>query len=104
MHDYRPYKEKYSKVVVGKTFDDPIHIAWIWNLNDFFYITVDLFIFGVLANNFFLMLMSLFWHLVLNPWIRSKYPRGNWLHQFYYHSGQTFKGIYNPGKRRVFSD
>ena len=104
MYDYRPYREKYSQTVVGKTFDDPIHIAWIWNLNDFFYITADLFIFGVLANSFLLMLLSLLWHLIFNPLMRAKVEKGYLIHRTYYHFGLTFKGLYNPGTRRVFSD
>ena len=104
MHSYRSLKMKHG-TRVSQTIDSPILIFDFWELSEGFAALLIFLIFGVIFYSWGLMALLLVLCLGIAPVIRSKNPKGIFLHRPYRKFGMELPGLINPkGDSARYSD
>ncbi len=103
MQDYSALKHSLGRPV-SQTVDSPILIFDFFELQDAFLTLFIILVFGVVLYAWEAMLVGLLIVIVGIPIVRRRNEKGVFLHKPYKALGMKLPGLFNPGKKKKYSD
>ena len=103
MYSYEGMRERHGRKV-PKTVDSPIMVMDFWELSDVFLALGVVLFFGVILNEWLLMMISLGFSSLAVPIIKKKNPKGILFHLPYRYLGMDLPGFINPGEGKKYSN